>query len=88
MLSRVMNYDFEHVSMVIGIWLWHTLKVCQSQDLMTADMSCGDCLAHVGEAENLANRIPLLARLGVHHGAINVLCAAYSSGQRPLVRWW
>ena len=50
-------------------------------------VTCGDCLAHVGTSGNLATRVRELAKLGVHHGTSDVLCATYCTRQPPLVRW-
>ncbi len=50
-------------------------------------ITCGDCLAHVGTSARLAGRVGSLARLGIHRGSSEVLCAAFCSREPPQV-WW
>jgi hypothetical protein len=50
-------------------------------------VTCGDCLAHVGTSGRLASRVRTLASLRSHGGSAEVLCAAFCTGNAPVV-WW
>jgi hypothetical protein len=50
-------------------------------------VTCGGCLSHVGTSGKIASRVRTLASLGTHRGSAEVLCAAYCTGEAPLV-WW
>lgn len=50
-------------------------------------VSCGACVPHIGTSGKLQSRIRSLAALGNHRGSAEVLCAAYCTGEPPLVRW-
>lgn len=50
-------------------------------------VTCGDCLPHVGTSGSLAGRVRTLASLGTHRGSAEVLCAAFCTGEAPVV-WW
>jgi hypothetical protein len=47
----------------------------------------GDCVSHIGSTGTLAARVYTLASLGTHRASAKVLCAAYCTGEAPLV-WW
>ena len=49
-------------------------------------ITCGDCVPHIGTSSNLQSRIRSLAGLGNHRGSAKVLCAAYCTRGRPMVR--
>jgi hypothetical protein len=50
-------------------------------------ITCGDCMPHVGTSGSIAGRVRTLANLGTHRGSAEVLCAAFCTGEAPLV-WW
>lgn len=50
-------------------------------------ISCGDCIPHIGTSKNVQGRIRTLASLGNHRGSAEVLCAAFCTGENPMVRW-
>ena len=50
-------------------------------------VTCGACMPHVGTSGNIANRVRTLAALGTHRGSTEVLCAAFCTGEAPVV-WW
>lgn len=51
-------------------------------------VTCGDCLAHVGETgRGVSGRLGQLANARRHGGLNEVLCAAFCTGQPPQV-WW
>jgi hypothetical protein len=44
-------------------------------------------MPHVGTSGGIAGRVRTLANLGTHRGSAEVLCAAYCTGEAPVV-WW
>jgi len=50
-------------------------------------ITCGDCMPHVGTSGSLRGRVRALATLGAHRGSAEVICAAFCTGESPLV-WW
>src|SRR5215472_4361279 len=50
-------------------------------------VTCADCLAHVETSRGRGTRVRELAKLGVHHGTSDVLCAIYCTRQPAVVRW-
>jgi hypothetical protein len=50
-------------------------------------VTCGDCMPHVGTSGSIAGRVRTLAGLGTHRGSAEVLCAAFCTGEAPVV-WW
>src|SRR5919202_341099 len=50
-------------------------------------VACGECLAHIGMSDRLVRRVRQLARLDRHYGGAEVMCAAFCTGEPPLV-WW
>ncbi|MGH9085851.1 MAG: hypothetical protein ACRDYW_10395 [Acidimicrobiales bacterium] len=50
-------------------------------------ISCGDCIPHIGTSKSIQGRIRTLATLGNHRGSAEVLCAAFCTGEPPMVRW-
>lgn len=50
-------------------------------------ITCGDCMPHVGTSGRLSGRVRMLAALRTHRGSAEVLCAAFCTGEAPLV-WW
>ncbi len=50
-------------------------------------VTCGDCMPHVGMSGSIAGRVRTLANLGTHRGSAEVLCAAFCTGEAPVV-WW
>jgi hypothetical protein len=50
-------------------------------------VTCGDCMPHVGTSNSIAGRVRTLANLGTHRGSAEVLCAAYCTGEAPVI-WW
>ncbi len=50
-------------------------------------ITCGDCVPHVGTSGRLSSRVRMLAALRTHRGSAEVLCAAFCTGEAPLV-WW
>lgn len=50
-------------------------------------VTSGDCMPHVGTSGGIAGRVRTLANLGTHRGSAEVLCAAFCTGEAPVV-WW
>lgn len=50
-------------------------------------VTSGDCVSHIGQSSRLAGRIVDLAALRNHRASAKVVCAAYCSGEAPVVRW-
>lgn len=48
---------------------------------------CGECVPHVGTSGSIQSRLRTLASLGNHRGSAEVLCAAYCTGEPPMVQW-
>lgn len=44
-------------------------------------------MPHIGTSGSLQSRIRGLAALGNHRGSAEVLCAAFCTGEHPMVRW-
>jgi hypothetical protein len=50
-------------------------------------ITCGHCVPHIGTSKSIQARVRTLASLGNHRGSAEVLCAAYCTGEPPMVRW-